>query len=126
MVFVAQSWNEACWLMASVVVEHKRYNNALQGLKLKKDVRKMVVSERGLAMLQQRLQIAHHGLISAFVGENPSAARACRFAKRWISSQMLSYHIADEPVELIVAAAYTRCCLPSWLVPLRFHFGPPL
>jgi uncharacterized protein (DUF1800 family) len=81
----------------------------MQGLTLKKDVRKLLVSTQGLAMLQQRLQVAHHGVMTAFVGENPSAARVCRIAKRWVSAQMLSYHIADEAVELMVAAAYTRC-----------------
>lgn len=99
----------------------------LQGLTLKKDVRKLVVTQRGLNMLQQRVQVAHHGLMSAFVGEHPSAARACRFAKRWISSQMLSYHVADEAVELIVAAAYTRY-LPfqsALLSQLHFHCIPP-
>lgn len=96
--------------MISVMTQNKQKGMALQGLKLKKDVRKVVVSQRGLAMLQQRMQVAHHGLMAAFIGENPSASRACRYAKRWVSSQMLSYHVADEAVELIVAAAYTRCC----------------
>jgi hypothetical protein len=81
----------------------------MQGLKLKKDIRKLMVSAQGMAMLHQRLQVAHHGLMTAFIGENPSAARACRLAKRWVSAQMLSYHVSDEAVELIVAAAYTRC-----------------
>jgi hypothetical protein len=100
-------------------VKRKRRILVVQGLKLKKDVRKLVVSKQGLAMLQQRLQVAHHGLMSAFVGEHPSAARACRLAKRWISSQMLSYQILDEAVELIVAAAYSRCFLTGALLLTR-------
>jgi U3 small nucleolar RNA-associated protein 22 len=82
---------------------------AVQGLKLKREVRKVVVSARGLEMLRQRREVAHHGLLATLVGEHPSAGHACRLAKRWVASQMLSYHLCDEAVELMVAAAYSRC-----------------
>lgn len=80
----------------------------MQGLALRKEVRKVMVSERGTAMLRQRIAVRHHGLMVALAGEHPTAAHACRLAKRWAAAQMLSYHLPEEMLELIVAAAYTR------------------
>ncbi|GAX78374.1 hypothetical protein CEUSTIGMA_g5816.t1 [Chlamydomonas eustigma] len=47
----------------------------------------------------------HHGLVSSATGVNPSLAPAIRVAKRWVGTQMLSNHIAEEAVELLVVAA---------------------
>lgn len=87
----------------------------LQGLQLRKEVRQVMVSARGAAMLRQRLQLRHHGLIASLVGEHPTAAHACRLAKRWAAAHMLSGHLPEEMTELIVAAAYSRSPPP----PLR-------
>ncbi len=44
----------------------------------------------------------------------PSPSLQVRLAKRWVAAQMMSNHVADEAVELLVAAAAT---LPSTLPP---------
>jgi len=49
----------------------------------------------------------HHGLVSAVGGANPAFAPAARLAKRWVGAHLLSNHLCDEAVELLVAAAFS-------------------
>ncbi len=49
----------------------------------------------------------HHGLVSNIGGTNPAFGPACRLAKRWVSVHMMSNHVCEEAVELLVAAAFT-------------------
>lgn len=85
----------------------------VQGLKLRQEVRKVMVSGRGAAMLRQRLLLRHHGLMAALAGEHPAAPHACRLVKRWAAGQMLSWHLPEEMLELLVAAAFSRCAPPA-------------
>lgn len=73
----------------------------------------MMVSGRGAAMLRQRLLLRHHGLMAALAGEHPAAPHACRLVKRWAAGQMLSWHLPEEMLELLVAAAFSRCAPPA-------------
>jgi U3 small nucleolar RNA-associated protein 22 len=49
----------------------------------------------------------HHGLISAVASVNPAFAPATRLAKRWVGSQLLSNHLCDEAIELLMVSAFT-------------------
>ncbi len=48
----------------------------------------------------------HHGLVQRVAGGNAAYAPACRLAKRWVAAHLLSNHVRDEAVELLVAAAF--------------------
>jgi hypothetical protein len=61
------------------------------------------------AALRQQAIIQHHGCMTNLLGEHPCAAEACRLAKRWTSAQMLSFHVPDEAVELMVAWNFSGC-----------------
>jgi Nrap protein PAP/OAS1-like domain 5 len=88
----------------------------VQGLALKAPARDVTVTPAGVAAIRQRAAMQHHGLVAAALGEHPCAGEACRLAKRWVASQMLSYHVPEELTELIVVAVYTGCALlQSWL-----------
>lgn len=50
----------------------------------------------------------HYSVLAALVDEQPEFAPAVRLAKRWIAGHMLSGHIRDETVELLVASCFTR------------------
>ena len=47
------------------------------------------------------------GAISGVAGENPAFAPTLRLAKRWVGAHLLSPHLAEEAVELLVAGAFT-------------------
>lgn len=49
----------------------------------------------------------HHGLVSAVAGNNASFGPSVRLAKRWVAAAMLSQHVPDEAIELVMVAAYT-------------------
>ena len=48
---------------------------------------------------------------------NPAVAPAVRLAKRWVGAQLLSNHLPDEAVELLVMAACGQCSAASTLPP---------
>lgn len=49
----------------------------------------------------------HHGLVASVTGGNPSVAPTARLAKRWVACHMMSNHICEEALELLVVAAFT-------------------
>jgi hypothetical protein len=51
--------------------------------------------------------------MTTLLGEQPCAVEACRLAKRWTAAQMLSFHMPDEAVELMVAWTFSGCVLWS-------------
>jgi hypothetical protein len=81
--------------------------SGVQGLKLASPAREIMVTKAGLEAMRQRAQIQHHGMIAGLCGEHPAAAESCRLAKRWIATQLLSFHVPGELVELLVAAVFT-------------------
>lgn len=54
------------------------------------------------------LAARHHSIVHAVYTLHPSAAAVVRMAKRWIASHLLSGHISDDAVELMVAKLYTE------------------
>ena len=68
-----------------------------------------MVTEAGLAGIRQRAVMQHQGMITSLLAEHPSAEEATCLAKRWVASQLQSWHVPDEAVELALAAAYTGC-----------------
>eukprot|EP00201_Polytomella_parva_P016590 CAMPEP_0175062280 /NCGR_PEP_ID=MMETSP0052_2-20121109/14081_1 /TAXON_ID=51329 ORGANISM="Polytomella parva, Strain SAG 63-3" /NCGR_SAMPLE_ID=MMETSP0052_2 /ASSEMBLY_ACC=CAM_ASM_000194 /LENGTH=302 /DNA_ID=CAMNT_0016328285 /DNA_START=103 /DNA_END=1007 /DNA_ORIENTATION=- len=60
---------------------------------------------------------AHQGLVSSVVARHPSFAAATRMAKRWVAAQMMSNHLPDPVVDLLVAAVYTFGSTSSQLPP---------
>ena len=56
--------------------------------------------------LHRQRQSVHHGLVSQLAGGHPSFRHAARLASRWVSAHLLSNHVSQEVVELIVAAVF--------------------
>lgn len=56
----------------------------------------------------------HYSALAVLVDKYPEFAPTVRLAKRWIAGHMLSGHINDETVELLVASCFTRpyACQP--------------
>lgn len=52
----------------------------------------------------------HYSALAVLVDKYPEFAPTVRLAKRWIAGHMLSGHINDETVELLVASCFTRPC----------------
>jgi len=46
-------------------------------------------------------------------GESPAYEPSVRLAKRWVGAHLLSPHLRDEAVELLVAALFTSPGLPA-------------
>ena len=53
------------------------------------------------------LRAWHQGAVSGVAGVIPAFGAAVRLAKRWVGAHLLSPHLAEEAVELMVAAAFT-------------------
>jgi U3 small nucleolar RNA-associated protein 22 len=52
------------------------------------------------------LRTWHQGAISGVAGENPAFEPATRLAKRWVGAHLLSPHLREEAVELILAHCF--------------------
>ncbi|KAL4426966.1 hypothetical protein ABPG77_009527 [Micractinium sp. CCAP 211/92] len=84
--------------------------------------RLLLATERDAAMQQKALQLSgearlhaeedmqlrtwHQGAISGIAGENPAFEPAVRLAKRWVGAHLLSPHLGEEAVELLVAHCF--------------------
>ena len=81
----------------------------VQGLTLKGPARDVMVTAAGLAGIRQRAVMQHQGLMAGLLGEFPAAQEATCYAKRWVAGQLMSLHMPDEVVELLVAAVFCGC-----------------
>lgn len=62
--------------------------------------------EFGAEFHHRQRQAVHHGLMTQIAAAHPSYRAAARLAARWMSAHLLSNHVAQEAVELLVGAAY--------------------
>ncbi|KAL6767157.1 hypothetical protein ACKKBG_A38825 [Auxenochlorella protothecoides x Auxenochlorella symbiontica] len=54
----------------------------------------------------QALLVSHQGFVGGLAAEHPAFTPAVRLAKAWVARHLLSNHLGEEAVELLVAAAF--------------------